>query len=185
MDDDTKALQAIFQKNTPILDNKRLLISVKKQREKERLKARLELALGLCVSTFIVYLLIAESYSVILTIVLLGLAPIPIGFSFWAFKARAKKSSWETLDIEALIEMKKQQAITKVHYWRVSGIVISVLWSFLLIYFLYSLLSQQDHFIALIQIIVQLPILVLVWLRFLYLRGNLGREVSEIKQIVD
>jgi hypothetical protein len=185
MDDDTKALQDIFQKNTPILDNKRLLISVKKQRDKERLKGWLELALGLCVSTFIVYLLIAESYSVILTIVLLGLAPIPIGFSLWAFKARAKKSSWETVDIAALIEMKKQRAITTVHYWRVSGIVVSVLWSFLLIYFLYSLLSQQDHFIALIQMIVQLPILVLVWLRFLYLRGNLGKDISEIEQIVD
>ena len=185
MDDNFTNLQEIYRNTQLTVDSQDLLASIKKRRDKEKVKAWLDLVLGVCVSALIVYLLIAQSYSLLVTIVLILLVPIPIGFSIWAFRARSQKSSLETLDIAALIDIKQQQARTKVRYWKVSAIVMSILWAFLFFYLLYCVLRQQEYFTALVQVTTQLAILVLVWLRYLYLAGNLEDKTEGMKRVAD
>lgn len=182
MDEQLKNWQNAYQQSTPEVDNDALLQKIKRQDKKDHVKSLVDIAFGIAVSSFIVFVLLTNSYGAFISLVLWVLVPVPIGFSVWAYKAKKTLSVHSQLDITALLNVNKQRAIQRVRYWKVSAYVLSLLWVCLLAYLGFTLLIQQSYTIALTQVLIQVPLVLAVIFRYRFLRKALPEQLKELAQ---
>ena len=180
MDDQFQQWQQQFQKSTPNVDTAALVKQVFSLQKKEKLKAWSEVFFGALISAYCVFSSLFYAESLIGVVLFLALSPIPIAFSAWAFRLRQNQWQQQSVDVNQLLEIKRKQLHTQLHYWYVSAIAFSGCWFALLVVisFNYFMFNGALELFALVG--VNALILLATVLRYFYLKQKFSQRITEI-----
>lgn len=183
MIDELEKWQQTYQQATPKVDAKVLLAKTRRLNRQEYLKTIFELIFGLIISLFCIYALfeIADSWS--LKILFGVLAPIPVSFGIWTYKQRSVLHASQSLDVQNLLAFNKANLLQKLRYWKVSYIIMSLLWMSLCVIFISQLINEQSTNIWLTILIVQTPIVLATILRYWFLKKTIRAQIRKIVEL--
>jgi len=181
--------QQQYQQSAAPVNIEKLTQQLAKAHKRERLKAWGELILGFIVSIFCVYSAIYSvdkfTNTMLMRAVFLALSPIPIGFSIWAFKFRQKHWQQQSLNLKQLLSIKRKQALSQLHYWQVSALVVSALWLCLVLGAVLSYLHQGNISLWGTLVLVNAIVVIATVLKFFSLKRNLWKRLQMIDSARD
>lgn len=128
MDEQLQKWQQQYQNSTPSIDTQQLVKQVRKQIKKEKIKAWLDVIFGIIVSVYCLWAMIWFADSWQGALLFAALTPVPTSFGIWAFKLRNQQWGTNSLDPQALLIYKEKQLYTQLAYWRMSAILVGVIW---------------------------------------------------------
>ena len=183
MDSQFDSWQKAFKQATPTIDTHKLLSQVKVTKRKRQLKAVIDLFAGIGVSVYCLYasLWLADSFG---QAIIFGiLTPIPLAFSLWSFALRYRHWKRQTLDVNALLAFKRDDLTVHLKYWRVSAWIFALLYFALIVIAVGNYYLYNTAFVWLVQLAVNGIFLLLVTLRYQYLKRRLPQKLQEIDAI--
>jgi hypothetical protein len=133
MNDQLHKWQQQYQNSTPVVNSQKLVEHVKAKQKRDKLIAWSEIIFGTIISIYclVAMFLFAENWQ---AAVIYGvLSPVPFSFSMWSFKNRKKQWQQANLNTQSLLNFKRQDALWQKKYWRISALVVTILWTLLLI----------------------------------------------------
>lgn len=183
MDSQFDSWQQAYKQATPAVDMHKLLSQVKATKHRQQLKAIIDVFIGIGVSVYCLYasLWLANGFGQALIFGLL--TPIPVAFSIWSFALRYRHWKRQTLDVNALLAFKRDDLTVQLKYWRVSAWVFALLYSALIVIAVGNYYLYDTAFIWLVQLAINGMFLLLVTLRYQYLKCRLSQKLQEIEAI--
>lgn len=184
MDKQLEKWQQSYQQSTPSVDAEVLFRKTQKANYYSRMKAYADLILGFLVSAFCVYGFFILADTILLKVLLVVLTPIPAGFGVWFFLSRKKADKKLSLDIQSLLTTNKSQALLKIQYWRVSAIVIAIMWLSLLAVIFLQIKNTDVFENWFVILLVQTPILIATLVRFWIVKNKAKQEIENIEKLL-
>ncbi|WJG08906.1 hypothetical protein [Aliiglaciecola sp. LCG003] len=185
MDQKFKNWQQQYQQSTPDVDTSALIKQVSKAQKKEQTKAWLELVLGAGVSLYCIYVALVFAASLLSSALFVALSAVPIGFSLWSFKLKQNNWQQQSVDVNQLLAIKRQQLHTQLRYWRVNAAIVSGLWLALLVFAVFDYAYFDNGSQWLVIVCVNAVVLAATVARFSYLNSKFEQRSNDIAALLE
>ncbi|MEC8376958.1 MAG: hypothetical protein VX078_19385 [Pseudomonadota bacterium] len=180
VDDQLAKWQTSFKQATPKVDVAALIEQTNKAQRALKMKAAVDLLLGVAVSLFCLYAMFFKAETSNQMLLFAVLAPVPLGFGIWGYKFRQTQLLTDTLDTKAMLDFKQHQLVQRVTYWKVSLYGFAVLWTALLAVSLYNFIVVNAYLIWTVQLAINSVLLLFVYWRYVRLKKQLPQALANI-----
>jgi len=143
----------------------------------------IELVLGLIVSAYCLYAALHVSDDIMAAVIFLAISPIPLGFSLWAFRLRHQSKQHQTIAVNQLLGIKKQQLNTQLRYWHFSFVGALALWLLLTAATIINYMAFDGQTKWFVLAGVNGIVLGASAARYIYLRKNMNRRLDAITNL--
>lgn len=172
--------QSAYKDATPSVDTDALIKETKSARFKLKLKAAVDLVLGLAVSVWCLTLVLFEPLSTYQFLLFMVLTPIPAAFGAWGYWVRQKQWKVQTLDVQSMLAFKQNQLKQQLHYWKISLYGCLALWCGLLALAVFNVLMFNAFTLWGTQLLINSVVVFIVYRRYKKLAADLPSALAKI-----